>query len=289
MIRRGRIAVLFHEKDRSQPPQGYIVHRLADYWREWGHAVFFIYGVRHFEPVDLLFVHVDLSVVPSKYLEFASRYPATVNARISDIRKSRISTNIVSAIDEWRGPVIVKSDLNCGGMPEQARSRSRWPLVRELRAAVERLGGKGRPFQGADDYEIYEELSLVPSSRASDRRLVIERFLPEFESGVYYTRVYQFLGNSWICLRIGSRCPIVKAKNSVSVERVEPHPIVDEWRKKLDMDYGKFDYVMVDGQPVLFDANKTIGASSSGMNELISSEQVESNRRTLAEGIYAYL
>ena len=37
MMRRGRIAVLFHEKDRFQPPEGYIVHRLADYWSkgEW--------------------------------------------------------------------------------------------------------------------------------------------------------------------------------------------------------------------------------------------------------------
>ena len=49
MMRRGRIAVLFHEKDRFQPPQGYIVHRLADYWREWGHPVHFIYGVRRFD------------------------------------------------------------------------------------------------------------------------------------------------------------------------------------------------------------------------------------------------
>ena len=118
---------------------------------------------------------------------------------------------------------------------------------------------------------------------------MIERFLPELEGGVYHTRVYQFLGNRWICLRMGSRSPIVKAQDSVSVERVEPHPSMDEWRKKLNMDYGKLDYVLVDGEPVLLDANKTIGASPSGMNQLISPEQVETNRRTLAEGIYDYL
>jgi hypothetical protein len=118
---------------------------------------------------------------------------------------------------------------------------------------------------------------------------VIERFLPELEDGLYYTRVYQFLGNRSICLRMGSRSPIVKAHNSVSVERVEPHPQVAEWRKRLNIDYGKLDYVVTNGQPVLLDANKTIGASPSGMNQLISSDQVQANRRTLAEGIHAYL
>jgi hypothetical protein len=286
MTRRRHIAVLFHEKDHAQSANDYIVYHLAEYWRHWGHTVRFTYGVRHFEPADLLFVHVDLSVVPDEYLEFASRYPATVNAGLSDIRKSRISANIVAADDGWHGPIIVKSDLNSGGMPELIRARStllaRWPLARKLHSMVR---GPAKPF----DYDIYDDLSLVPRSRVDDPRLVIERFVPELEDGVYYTRVYQFLGDRWTCLRMGSRNPIVKAHNSVSVERVEPHDTVDEWRKKLNMDYGKLDYVVADGQPVLLDVNKTIGASRSGMNQLISSQDVAANRRTLAEGIYSYL
>jgi hypothetical protein len=88
---------------------------------------------------------------------------------------------------------------------------------------------------------------------------------------------------------MGSRSPIVKAYNSVRVERVEPHKHVTEWREALRMDYGKFDYVVVNGKPILLDANKTIGATPSGMNQLISREEVESNRRILAEGIESYL
>lgn len=293
MTPRRHIAVLFHEKDRAQSARDYIVHDLAEYWREWGHHVRFIYGVRHAEPADLLFVHVDLSVVPDEYLEFARRYPVTVNAGISDIRKSRISTNIVAADDGWPGPVIVKSDLNYGGMPELIRRRStleaRWALVRRLRSRIDRWLGTAYPFESAEAYEICPTLSSVPRAHVRDRRLVIERFLPELEDGVYRTRMYQFLGDRWHCLRIGSRSPIVKGHNSVSVEQIEPHSCVAEWRKKLNMDYGKLDYVVANGHPVLLDANKTIGASRSGMNQLVSREKVAANRRTLAEGIHVYL
>ena len=287
------IAVLFHEKDRDQQSNGYVVHQLADYWREWGYSVRFIYGVQEFEPADLLFVHVDLSVVPTEYLEFASRYPVTVNGRVSDIRKSRISSNIVTADDEWKGPVIVKSDLNFGGAPESVRNRSyietRWPLVRKLRSRFDRLRGTEVPFKSTKDYEIYDDLSSVPASRVSDQRLVIEKFLPECIDGVYYTRICQFLGDRLICIRMGSLDPIVKAHNSVSVENIEPHESIGTWRKELNIDYGKFDYVEVNGNTVLLDANKTIGASRSGMNQQIGSKQVAANRQTLAEGIYFYL
>ncbi|HRK69512.1 MAG TPA: hypothetical protein PKY73_18325, partial [Hyphomonas sp.] len=38
-----------------------------------------------------------------------------------------------------------------------------------------------------------------------------------------------------------------------------PHPRLIEMRRKLSLDYGKIDYVMVDGAPFIFDANKTMG------------------------------
>ncbi|HEY7203050.1 MAG TPA: hypothetical protein VIA61_02065 [Methylomirabilota bacterium] len=296
MSTRRRIAILFHETDRHRPARGYIVHLLADYWRQWGHDVRFVYGVRRAEPADVLFVHVDLSVVPKEYLAFAARYPVNINGSVDDIRKSRTSTNIVRAGDGWDGPVIVKSDLNYAGLPEKIRTRSRleqrWPFVRRLRRALPaslRTRLEPTNLAGPEDYKIYEDVSRVPSAHARDKRLVIERFLPELEDGLYHTRIYQFLGNRWLCVRMGSRNPIVKAYNSVRVERVEPDKLVTEWREKLRMDYGKFDYVVVNGKAILLDANKTIGATPSGMNQLISREEVESNRRILAEGIDSYL
>ena len=105
----GHIAVLFHENDRHRDLSTYIVGHLAPFWREDGHQVTFLFGTRHFVPADILFVHVNLSVVPDRYVEFAARYPVAVNSRIRDIRKSVISRNLVGPGDPWDGPVIVKT------------------------------------------------------------------------------------------------------------------------------------------------------------------------------------
>ena len=66
-----------------------------------------------------LHLMLDLSVVPSNYLEFASLYPVAVNGRLADIRKSHVSANLTAPGDGWDGPVIVKSNLNYRGLPEQ--------------------------------------------------------------------------------------------------------------------------------------------------------------------------
>jgi hypothetical protein len=53
-------------------------------------------------------------------------------------------------------------------------------------------------------------------------------------------------------------------------------------RKRLNFDYGKFDYVVHDGQPVLLDANKTTGA------DRICTQELNARRRQRADGIYSY-
>lgn len=289
---RRRIAVLFHAGDRHLLSTRYIVHYLAEFWREDGHEVRFLYGVDHHEPADLVLVHINLSVVPDEYMEFATRYPVALNAKIGDIRKSTISSNLVKAGDDWTGPVIVKSDLNYAGLPEHSLNRSwferRVPGAFRLRRLGDRWMGRGGPFRRATDYEIFDQLSDVPQPHLTSPHVVVERFLPEAENGLFFTRVYQFLGNSWSCTRLGSPQRIVKATGSVHVEDVEPHPEVLEWRDRLSIDYGKLDYVVHDGRPVLLDVNKTTGASAyRGADEQFI-ERIRAGRRALANGIYAY-
>jgi hypothetical protein len=79
---------------------------------------------RKLAPADILLIHVDLSVVPDEYLEFASRYPIALNKAAKDIRKSLISLNLVRAGDSYSGKVIVKTDLNYGGSPERIMRRN---------------------------------------------------------------------------------------------------------------------------------------------------------------------
>jgi hypothetical protein len=68
----------------------------------------------------------------------------------------------------------------------------------------------------------------------------------------------------------------------VRVEAVEPHAAVREWPAQLGFEYGKFDYVVHDGTPILFDVNKTVGSGEQSTPEL------EALRRHRAAGIHAY-
>jgi hypothetical protein len=90
-VPRKRIAVLFHECQSEERLPLYAIHYLAGFWRADGLEVLYLFGAREHVPADILVVHVDLSVVPDEYLEFAGRYPAAINATVKDIRKSTFS------------------------------------------------------------------------------------------------------------------------------------------------------------------------------------------------------
>ena len=79
------VAILFGEYDL---PQTYVISALAEYWREDGICVHFLSGTKKYVPADLLILHVDMSLVPDAYLEFAGCYPRTLNLKAKDIRKS---------------------------------------------------------------------------------------------------------------------------------------------------------------------------------------------------------
>ena len=82
------VAVLFSEHDQ---PDGYVISRLADYWRQDGLHVEYLFGTDRYVPADALLLHVDLSVLPDDVLEFAGRYPLVINRHARDIRKRGLS------------------------------------------------------------------------------------------------------------------------------------------------------------------------------------------------------
>ena len=275
------IGILFHEKNRKRHLSGYAITFLAEFWSQDGHRVHYLFGTRKFVPADLLLVHVDLSVVPDEYLEFASRYPIALNSDVKDIRKSQISTNLVKQDDVYSGKVIVKTDLNFGGSPEQILRRHRSPW-RRLASRFVRAHTIGASLKTHSKYRIYDRLTDVSPAVFERDDLVVEKFLPEQEGNFFFVRNYEFLGDSATCTRLASRDPIVKDQTIVWIEEIEPHPEIVQARKRLNFDYGKFDYVIYDGQPVLLDANKTTGA------DRIRTPELNARRRRRANGIYSY-
>jgi len=266
-----KIAVLFHEKQRGQN-LNYLVHHYAEFWRADGHEVFFIFGTSQFIPADLIIVHVDLTVVPEEYLAFARRYPVAINGEVKDIRKSTYSRLLVKPGGDYSGKVIVKSNFNFAGTPE-----------RMLKVPLDPRGVSSSYFWSPQDYQVYENPNAVPALLFDDPNVVVERFQPEFHDGLYYMRAMLFLGDHATCTRFASREPIVNGSTQISSERVEPHPEMMQLAKAMKFDYGKFDYVLHEGNLILLDANKTTGGVTAS-----NDPQKVAGRRFRAEGLYQY-
>ena len=292
--KRKKIAILFHEKDRHNVHK-YVISTLAENWRQDGLDVVFLFGVKEFVPADLVIVHVDLSVVPDDYLDFARRYPIAVNGQVKDIRKSTFSHHLVTPDDPYAGKVIVKSDLNHAGRPELSLNRS-FLLARKvnrfLLRKMHRLGSRILPdlpplIETPLDYRIYDDVKSVPASCFSSPNMIVEKFLPEKNNGLYHVRNCSFLGDRMTWIRLASKYPIVNFGTRVSMEIIEPDPEIMEIRKKLKFDYGKFDYVVHGGKVTLLDANKTTGISRRKGSS--TPPQLKELSIYRAAGIYAYL
>ena len=281
-----RIAVLFHRNDSN--PSLYVVHQFRRFWEEDGYEVIYLFGTRQYVPADLLLVHVNLSVVPEEYLAFAARYPISINGRLQDIRKTAISDNLIGPENSWDGPVIVKSNLNYFGTPERRLQRTwaekKWPLLIRLHEGLKRrLRGKDLS-NVLSNYKVFNHRGEIPSSWFAAKDIVIEKFRPEIENGLFHLRMAQILGDRVRCTRIAAQEPVIKANRSIHSEDIEPDPAVSEWRQRFHVDYGKMDYVVSGGQAILLDVNKTTGMTANYRD----AKTLDSARRFLAEGIYSY-
>lgn len=266
---RPRVAILVHRHaplDRHR----YWLQAIAECWREAGVQIEVIDDPRRRVDADMAILHVDLTVVPKDYLAWAGRFGVTINGGVADISKRAVSRQQVRRGDGYDGAVMVKTNRNCGGDPELRLASSRWAARRPgdllgsafAYAREKRRRARRRSRYGASraflDYPVYASMAAVPDAVWSDDELVVERFLPERRDGKYCVRTWLFLGDQDRHAVFFSNEPVIKAHNIVGFERLAEVPDeLRQMRRELKFDFGKFDYVMSDGRPVLFDANRT--------------------------------
>ena len=265
------ILILVHEHGSFDKPR-YFMREIAEVWRERGHRISVMHGPgRRAIAADVAVLHVDLTVVPAEYLAFLRQYTVVINGRVADISKRVISRNILTEADGYDGPVIVKTDRNYGGIMEA-----------QLAARTKSRGGPGFSCE-PKDYAVYRSARDVPAGTWRNPDLVVEKFLAEQREGCYCLRTWVFMGNRETNSLSFARQPIVKSDAVIRREPVAEVPDeLREMRKSLGFDFGKFDYAIVEGRAILYDANRTPAVGN------FSREQFMPRIRLLAEGLGAF-
>lgn len=272
-----RLIILHHDYTDLRDKDAYFIYSLIPHWQRRGIEVKHWTGTRDLPEGDAVLVHVDLSVVPSRFLKAALRYPLAFNSRMEDIRKSALpGRNLcLAASSAFLGAVVVKTELNHGGIPEKLFFQKRrlslplvesWDLFRASRL-VEPL-----------TYPVYGSAAEVPGNIWKDPRYVVEKFLPEMEGNNYVLRYAYFLGKARIGYRILGKNPILRWAGKVAEELSPIPPEVSAFREKIGLDYGKIDFVVHQGGAVILDVNKTIGGPAASLVE-------EPLAAALAEGL----
>lgn len=260
-----RIVILFHADTGKHEISRYGVMSYAKTWIEDGHQVQILIGASKYVPADVAILHIDLSRIPEEYLNFAMRYRVVLNDKITDIRKSTFSKNLVRLRDGYEGPVIAKSDLNHAGIPEDNATLRRRRL-----------------FEQPNQYPIFPSVAAVPPQYWSDPAVVVERFLPERDQDSYCVRKYSFVGDHGTCIRLKGPEPIVEPAGDTEFEVIEPDPAILAARNELKIDLGQIDYVMHEGCAVMLDVDRTV------VRGRHTSPEADAQRAHRARGLYKY-
>ena len=267
------ILLVTHASDRFHS-RSFLVGTLFEHWTGAGHRVVVHEGPCDLPPADIAFLHADCTEIPAEYTDALARYPIVVNGKTGDVSKRAISRNLVTSPTDYQGPVIVKTNRNSGGFPEAFHAKVALEERGETSPAVRYMKGR---------YPIFDSPCLVPPHVFRDPDLVVEKFLPEKDERGYYVRYWVFLGDRERCSRYLEAQPIVKGDTALERVAVPVPDELREWRARLGFDYGKFDFVVRDGTPILLDVNRTPTVPPN------LTEAVRRGQGDLARGIESFL
>ena len=268
-----------------QLPEHYMLSALVRLWREQGLQV--SCGRDYSENAGVCILHHDKTRLNQNELAEAPTGVTVLNGKVFDISKSSISVLQATEGDDWDGPVIVKTDLNHFGCPEDGQSGRAGimkSLCSKIRTRLSHRSWRLARQLPTGHYPVLDHKDDVPAWVWRDERLIVEKFLPErTEDGLYGVRGWIFFGDREYAYRNLATDPLVKVATTKRHEFFSDVPdSLREIRKEMGFDYGKFDYVEHDGQAFLLDANKT---PSFGHADATDSPRI----RELAKGIEVYL
>ncbi|NJK91565.1 MAG: hypothetical protein HC904_06920 [Blastochloris sp.] len=243
----------------------YLLNLMRVHWENWGCQLLDVEGLGGWPEADGVFLHVDLSQLPSNYQKQAERYHFHWNAGALDICKRRVCGNLVEPGDGYDGPVVLKTNLNHAGLPEnmqrrrlkQSRESSGWRRLLSLAGGS--LGGKEEKQITKKDYRIYGHMREVPAEFLHNDAWVLQTYCVEpYGTEEHALREYYFLGEVEYLRMEKSPDPLFTSGELVEGRAGPVHPALRKLRQTLGLDYGKIDYVMRQGEPFIFDANKPL-------------------------------
>jgi hypothetical protein len=280
-----RIVILIGTPDHFETYNYYLFH-LAGLWREAGHTVTVQAGPGPRVDADLAISHIDITQVDPAYTRWLEAYPVALNRAVTDISKRRISRQLVLPGDPYDGPVMVKSNGNAGGAREWSLAAQNRPWMRHLR--LHKIDGfapwRWRRGLPGNRYQVFPSPRAVPKGVWANPHLVVERLLCERRGDLYGLRTWSFFGDQEANSLGYAASPLVKGDRVL--ERAEAGPVPEDLRRlrrELGFDFGRFDYAIVDGRAVLFDANSapTLGR--------LAWADVAPKLKHLADGLRAFL
>jgi len=249
-----RIAIL-NNSGHAPGERAHLTALMADQWRANGIEVIELSGTRTFVEADLLFLNLSRPVIPEEYRRFAAQYPVTFNAGASDLRKHHYADGLLRAGASYRGPVIVRADQGYAAPVPRASAS---PLT-----FIRRFSGQPRPTPRhepagsvLENYRIYPSINDVPADRFGPD-YIVQKFLPEENAGRYVLRQYYFLGDESFLSLQTSGAAIIRAASPFSLEEWTPPEGLLNLRKRLGLDYGRIDFVEVEGQPFVISVSRS--------------------------------
>jgi len=193
-------------------PKGlYLIDSIALRWRKMGYEVVTHYGIKNLPAADIVILHVDTTIVSDEYVKCLSQYPVVLNRKVLNISKTRISRNMVRQDENYFGPVIIKTKANFGGLPEATAKRISQKKTRWLRWRwTTKRNWEEADVLNPDNYPIFENKESIPAGVWKNKNLIVEKFLPEKEDGLFFLRYWIFFGDKEYAGRFGAKEPIVK-------------------------------------------------------------------------------